>query len=55
MGYFDGLTGASFKKDKRGYTVFYPWGIGGRGYILPEHKKDDVRRVLKRYLQISFF
>ncbi|MBN1545705.1 MAG: hypothetical protein JW902_03505 [Syntrophaceae bacterium] len=53
MGYFDGLTDASFKTDEKGNTIFYPWGILGRGYILPEDKKDSFRNGIKRFLQIS--
>jgi hypothetical protein len=53
MGYFDGLTDASFKTDERGNTIFYPWGILGKGYILPEDKKDSFRVSIKRFLQVS--
>jgi hypothetical protein len=53
MGYFDGITGASFKTDEKGNTIFYPWGILGKGYILPEDKKDSFRTGIKRFLQLS--
>jgi hypothetical protein len=53
MGYFDGLTDASFKTDEKGNTIFYPWGILGKGYILPEDKKESFRTKIKRFLQIS--
>jgi hypothetical protein len=33
MGYFDALTSSSFKKDESGKTVFYPWGVLGKGHI----------------------
>jgi hypothetical protein len=50
MGYFDGLTASSFKKDDKGNTIFYPWGILGKGYILPEDRKDTIRLVIKRHM-----
>jgi hypothetical protein len=53
MGYFDGLTDSSFKRDEKGHTIFYPWGILGKGYILPEDKKESFRTKIKRFLQIS--
>ena len=35
MGYFKGLAEASFKDGQDGRKLFYPWGIFGKGYILP--------------------
>ncbi|HUK99433.1 MAG TPA: hypothetical protein VLX29_01115 [Nitrospirota bacterium] len=52
MGYFDGLADVSFKTDEQGKTIFYPWGIFGKGYIIPEDKKDRFRFTIKRYLQM---
>lgn len=52
MGYFDGLAASSFKTDEKGNTVFFPWGILGKGYILPEDKKDSIRRSLKRHVTL---
>jgi hypothetical protein len=55
MGYFDGLTAAAFKKDRSGNTVFYPWGVFGRGRILPDEQKvAEVRLFLRRYYQAIF-
>ncbi len=50
MGYFDGLTASSFKTDEKGNTIFYPWGILGKGYILPEDRKDSIRLAIKRHM-----
>ncbi len=52
MGYFDGLTASSFKTDEKGNTIFYPWGIFGKGYILPEDRKDSLRQTIKRHMMI---
>jgi len=52
MGYFDGLTASSFKTDEKGNTVFYPWGIFGKGYILPEDRKNSFRQAIKRHMMI---
>ena len=53
MGYFEGITASYFKTDKEGNTVFYPYGILGKGYILPEERKVLFRRLIKKYMQIS--
>lgn len=50
MGYFDGVAASSFKTDEQGNTVFFPWGILGKGYILPEDKKDSIRRSFKHHV-----
>lgn len=54
MGYLDGLTDSSFKTDDEGNTVFYPFGLCGKGRILPDKdSKNDLRMFLKRYYQVS--
>jgi hypothetical protein len=50
MGYFDGLAASSFKTDDKGNTVFFPWGILGKGYILPEDKKVSIRCSFKHHM-----
>lgn len=48
MGYFDGLTEASFKKSEQGETLFYPWGVLGKGYIVSDAKKEaELRKFTK--------
>lgn len=55
MGYFDGLVDAGFKKDEAGNTVFYPWGVLGKGKIIPnDEAKKVLRDYLMRYMKISF-
>lgn len=54
MGYFEGLADASFKEDSNGNTVFYPWGVLGKGRILPdETTKIKLRKFIILYYQIS--
>lgn len=53
MGYFEGITANYFKTDEEGRTVFYPYGILGRGFIVPEERKTDVRRIVTTYTLTS--
>ncbi|MEN6620314.1 MAG: hypothetical protein ABFD50_02030 [Smithella sp.] len=54
MGYFDGLTDACFKTNMQGTTLFYKWGVLGKGYILPSiEKKDEIRKFVKLYYMVS--
>jgi hypothetical protein len=54
MGYFEGLTNASFKKDQEGKTIFFPWGVLGKGRILPDEPTETrVRAFLSRYYKVS--
>lgn len=53
MGYFEGLADATFKKDSSGNSVFYPWGVLGKGRVLPdEPTKTKLRTFVIRYYQI---
>lgn len=48
MSYFDGLTEASFKKNTQGETLFYPWGVLGKGYLVQDSKKEaHLRKFTK--------
>ncbi len=50
MGYFDGLTAASFKKDAEGRDLFFLWGKLGKGRVIPSEADGAwVRRYLKLY------
>jgi len=54
MGYFKNLTETSFKLDKEGNTIFFPWGFIGKGYILPSKiLETKIRRFLLGYYLIS--
>lgn len=53
MGYFAGLADASFKEDSNGNSVFYAWGVLGKGRVLPdEATKIKLRKFVIRYYQI---
>jgi hypothetical protein len=54
MGYFDGLTNASFRKDGQGRDVFYPYGIYGRGRIVPDAEAAARLRESIKRLYILF-
>ncbi len=48
MSYLDALTDPSFKRQPDGSTAFYPYGVLGRGYVLPDPTfESDLRRDLK--------
>jgi hypothetical protein len=41
----DALTNSSFKTTKDGRRFFFPWGVLGRGYLIPnEQDFDRLRR-----------
>ena len=51
MGYLDRLTDPSFKQQPDGATAFYPGGIWGKGFVLPDR---DFEERLRRKLKISY-
>jgi hypothetical protein len=54
MGYFEGLSSSSFKKDADGRTVFYPIGVLGKGRVLPDQPTEErIRAFLTRYYMVS--
>lgn len=54
MGYFDALTNSSFKKDAADKTVFYRWGVLGKGHVLPDDETENrIRGFIRRYYMIS--
>ena len=42
MGYFDGLASGIIKKDKDNNPVYYPWGVLGKGYVLPDAERETT-------------
>lgn len=48
MGYFDAFINSLVKTGKDGRKIFYPWGIMGRGYILPS--EEDFLRIRKNLI-----
>jgi hypothetical protein len=43
MGYFEAIAASSFATDSQGRRLFYPWGVLGKGYVIPTD--DDYRRL----------
>ena len=46
MSYLDALVNSLFKKSESGATLFYPWGIIGKGYVVSsasEHSRYTIR------------
>lgn len=55
MGYFDGIVDASFKSTKEENLLFYPFGVLGKGYVLPDiTKKQEIRNKLKVFYKVTF-
>jgi hypothetical protein len=54
MGYFEGLADAIFKQDSNGETVFYPWGVLGKGRIIRDPAtRDALRNFIMLYYKVS--
>jgi hypothetical protein len=51
MGYFDGLTASSFKKDAEGRELFFFWGKLGKGRVIPTPEDGAYARS---YLKIFY-
>jgi hypothetical protein len=51
---FDGLyVDQLFHKNERGETVYYPFGLTGRGYLLPADRETAVRDATRRLSLVS--
>ena len=46
MGYFDGLTESTFKKNANGDFLFYPWGSLGNGFLI--NTEENYKEIYKR-------
>ncbi len=54
MSVIDGIVDASFKTGEDGSPLFYPWGILGRGYVIPNaRRKEQIQVFLRRYTLIG--
>jgi hypothetical protein len=51
MGYFDVLASGIIRKDERGRTVFYPWGVLGKGRLLPD---EAAEKKVFRFVKFCF-
>ena len=55
MGYFDGLASGIIKKDKDNNPVYYPWGVFGKGYVLPNAERETaIKNMVILFYQITF-
>lgn len=54
MGYFDGIVDGSFKTTDDGVLLYYPFGVLGKGYVIPTNeKKQEIRKRLKWLFAVS--
>ena len=55
MGYFDGLASGIIKKDKDNNPVYYPWGMLGKGYVLPSAEREtEIKNMVILFYQLFF-
>lgn len=55
MGYFEALAASSFTADSEGRRIFFPWGVLGKGYVIPtEDEYERLRATLVRTYQVLF-
>ncbi len=55
MGYFDGLASGIIKKDKDNQPVYYPWGVLGKGYVLPNAERETaIKNMVILFYQLFF-
>lgn len=51
---FDGFyVNHLFQKNELGEMVFYPFGLMGRGYLLPPEREESVRRSMRLLMLVS--
>jgi hypothetical protein len=53
MGYLDGLIDPSFKPKDSETTIFFPYGIGSRGYIISKQDEHHIRKFLREFYAVS--
>lgn len=48
MSFLDSLSDPLFKKSHTGETIFYPWSVLGKGYVIkPESRVKSIRDTIK--------
>ena len=48
MSFIDSLSDPLFKKSQAGDTIFYPWSVLGKGYVIkPESRVKSIRDTVK--------
>jgi len=54
--YLESMVSLSFKKDKNGKTIYFPFGNRGRGRIITDTKmEENICSLTKSFLKIIFF
>ena len=51
MGYFDGLTAGSFKKDAEGRELFFFWGKFGKGRVICSSPHPEQTVGLEKFAE----
>ena len=55
MSYFDGLVNAAFKKTEDGKVAYYPWGVMGKGLVIPDEVHErQLRKFIKAFYMGMF-
>lgn len=55
MGYFDGLVNAALKKTEDGKVAYYPWGVMGKGLVIPDEAHErKLRKFIKAFYMGMF-
>lgn len=55
MGYFNALASGIIKKDVQNRSIYYPWGVLGKGYVISsEEKETDIKNLVIRFYQCIF-
>ena len=55
MSYCDGLVNAAFKKTEDGKVAYYPWGVMGKGLVIPDEVHErQLRKFIKAFYMGMF-
>ena len=53
-GFFEAWAECLFKVDTQGHLLFFPWGIFGRGYVVPSQQRHEgLLNVQAKLLKLS--
>ena len=56
MRYFDRFVDAAIEKDASGNSLFFPWGVFGRGFIVESEKNFElIRKIIKNVQIMNIF
>ena len=53
--YFETLTEPMFQRDERGRELFFPWGMGSRGRVVPDAATGAQIRSQMKWAWLVFF